>query len=166
MDGVEEANDVVIIAATNRPDFIDASFLRPGRFDALIYIPPPDAEARRSILSMYTKSMNVVEEQQGWLERLVTKTSRYTGADLRALCMKAGLNALMKNKDAKVLHSFHIVSHHHHPSKSCHFHNLGGFVLLCPQGVREADFLAALEGFSPTVTMSMEHQYKEFAKQR
>src|SRR5690606_22243455 len=53
MDGLMELKDVVIVAATNRPDLLDSSLLRPGRFDRLVYIPMPDKEARQKILEIY-----------------------------------------------------------------------------------------------------------------
>jgi SpoVK/Ycf46/Vps4 family AAA+-type ATPase len=102
MDGVESTKDVVIIAATNRPDFIDTSFLRPGRFDSLIYIPPPDSEARKSILQMILKSMKVASSNEdGWLDRIVARTSRFTGADMRSLCMKAGLHSIKRDNQVR-----------------------------------------------------------------
>jgi len=55
MDGIEELRDVVVIGATNRPDLMDPAILRPGRFDRLIYVPPPDEKSRLQILKIYTQ---------------------------------------------------------------------------------------------------------------
>jgi transitional endoplasmic reticulum ATPase len=60
MDGIEGLKDVTIIAATNRPQILDPALMRPGRFDHLIYIPPPDLEARQEIFKINLKSRIIV----------------------------------------------------------------------------------------------------------
>src|SRR5207247_5970096 len=62
MDGLEELRNVVIIAATNRPDIIDSALLRPGRFDRLLFVPPPDLEARRQIVRIHTRKTPLSED--------------------------------------------------------------------------------------------------------
>ena len=62
IDGVEELTDVVVAGATNRPDLIDPSMLRPGRLDRLIYVRPPDMRARTEILGIYAKNMPLTEQ--------------------------------------------------------------------------------------------------------
>jgi transitional endoplasmic reticulum ATPase len=62
MDGVEGAESVLVVGATNRPDMLDAALLRPGRFDRLVYVPPPDELARLEILKIHTKSMPLSQD--------------------------------------------------------------------------------------------------------
>jgi transitional endoplasmic reticulum ATPase len=103
MDGLEELRKVVVIAATNRPDLIDPALLRPGRFDRLIYVPPPDFAARLQILKIHTKGKPLAPDVS--LEELASKTEGYTGADLANLVNIATLMALKehinKYKDPK-----------------------------------------------------------------
>lgn len=76
--------DVVIVAATNRPDAIDEALLRPGRIDRIIYVPPPDIEARLQILRVYTRAIPLAEDVD--LEELGLSTELFSGADLENLC--------------------------------------------------------------------------------
>lgn len=92
MDGLEELRDVTVIAATNRPDIIDPALLRPGRFDRLIYIPPPDKEARKEIFKIHTRKKPLAEDVD--LEELAEKTEGYTGADIAAVCNEAVMAAI------------------------------------------------------------------------
>ncbi|XP_027725917.1 spermatogenesis-associated protein 5-like protein 1 isoform X2 [Vombatus ursinus] len=87
--------NVMIIAATNRPDVLDDALLRPGRLDKLIYIPPPDQKDRLSILKICTK--NTPLDSDVSLENLAAKTSFFSGADLGNLCKEAALRALEEN---------------------------------------------------------------------
>ncbi len=98
LDGIEVLNGVVVIGATNRPDIMDTALLRAGRFDKLIYIPPPDRDARLSILKVHTKNMPLAKDVD--LEGLASKTDGYVGADLENLCREAGMNAYRENPDA------------------------------------------------------------------
>ena len=92
LDGLEELRDVTVIAATNRPDIIDPALLRPGRFDRLIYIPPPDKEARKEIFKIHTKKKPLANDVS--LDELAEKTDGYTGADIAALCNEAVMAAI------------------------------------------------------------------------
>ncbi|KAI7818547.1 P-loop containing nucleoside triphosphate hydrolase protein [Gamsiella multidivaricata] len=92
MDGVENAAGVLIVAATNRVDLIDKALLRPGRFDRIVYVPPPDLEARRQILGIYTREIPLAEDVD--LDALAQITEMYTGADLQNVCREAALIAL------------------------------------------------------------------------
>ncbi len=94
MDGLESLNDVVVIAATNRPDIMDPALLRPGRFDKSIYIGIPDKEARKSIFGIHTKDRPLADNVD--LDDLVEKTDGYTGADIAAICNEAVMNAVRK----------------------------------------------------------------------
>jgi transitional endoplasmic reticulum ATPase len=99
MDGIEALQNVVVIAATNRPDIIDPAALRPGRFDRLIYVPDPDERTRVQILKIHTKSVPFAEGVS--LEDFAKRTLGYSGADLQALCREAGMIALRHNIEAK-----------------------------------------------------------------
>ncbi|KAG0039433.1 hypothetical protein BGZ82_008288 [Podila clonocystis] len=92
MDGVENAAGVLIVAATNRVDLIDKALLRPGRFDRVVYVPPPDVEARRQILDIYTRDIPLSEDVD--LDSIAQTTNMYTGADLQNVCREAALIAL------------------------------------------------------------------------
>ena len=76
--------DVVIVAATNRPDAIDEALLRPGRIDRIIYVPPPDIEARLQILRVHTRAIPLAEDVD--LEELGLSTELFSGADIENLC--------------------------------------------------------------------------------
>jgi len=101
MDGIEELRDVIVIGATNRPDLMDPSALRPGRFDRLIYVPPPDERGRYQILKIYTRKMPLAEDVD--LAKLAAMTEGYSGADLESLCREAGLAALRRSPDAELV---------------------------------------------------------------
>ncbi|MFP4655212.1 MAG: CDC48 family AAA ATPase [Methanohalobium sp.] len=95
LDGLEELRGVVVIGATNRPDIVDPALLRPGRFDELITVPVPDKGARQKIFEVHTKDMELAEDVS--TEELVAQTEEYTGADIAAICKKAGRFALREN---------------------------------------------------------------------
>jgi transitional endoplasmic reticulum ATPase len=98
MDGLEELQNVVVIGATNRPNLIDPALLRPGRFDELIYVGPPEAAGRRRILEIHAKTMPVAGDVD--FEALAQRTDRFTGADIEDLVRRAGLTALRRGLDA------------------------------------------------------------------
>ena len=83
LDGLEILTNVVVIAATNRPDIIDPALLRPGRFDRLLYVPPPDKNSRMQIIKIHTKKKPLAEDIN--LDDLVGRTEGYTGADIASL---------------------------------------------------------------------------------
>jgi transitional endoplasmic reticulum ATPase len=95
MDGLEELRGVVVIGATNRPDLIDAALLRPGRFDEVVLVSPPDEKARLDILKVHVRNMALDDDVN--VEALAKKTDGYSGADIEALCRKAGVIALHEN---------------------------------------------------------------------
>jgi transitional endoplasmic reticulum ATPase len=95
MDGINRLHDVLILAATNRPDLVDEAIFRPGRIDLMLYTPPPDEEERLEILQLLTKKTSLEEECD--LRELARMTEFYTGADLEALVREAALNALRRN---------------------------------------------------------------------
>jgi transitional endoplasmic reticulum ATPase len=99
MDGVATLEDVVILAATNRPDIVDPAVLRPGRFDRFIYVPEPNEKARFEIFKLYTKDMPLTKDVD--LQKLAADTKMYSGADIEALCREAAMNALRKDVESK-----------------------------------------------------------------
>lgn len=94
MDGLEALNDVVVIAATNRPDIMDPALLRPGRFDKSILIGPPDKVSREKIFGIHTVNKPLADDVD--LSVLADKTENCTGADIAAICNEAVMNAVRK----------------------------------------------------------------------
>jgi transitional endoplasmic reticulum ATPase len=92
LDGVEELKDVIIVAATNRPDMVDPALLRPGRFDRLIYIKPPEKVGREKIFEIHTKGKPLADEVN--LSELADMTEGYVGADIEGICREAAMLAL------------------------------------------------------------------------
>ena len=84
IDGVEALTDVTVVAATNRPDRIDAALLRPGRLDRIVYVPLPDAETRREILQIHFAKTPVADDVD--IEELVERTEKYSGAEVGPHC--------------------------------------------------------------------------------
>jgi transitional endoplasmic reticulum ATPase len=103
LDGLEILTNVLVIAATNRPDIIDAALLRPGRFDRLLYVPSPDRDSRIQIIKIHTKKKPLADDVN--IEKLADHTDRYTGADIASLSSAAVMLALRehisKYKDPK-----------------------------------------------------------------
>jgi transitional endoplasmic reticulum ATPase len=95
MDGLEILTNVVVIGATNRPDIIDPALLRPGRFDRILYVPPPDTDSRLQILKIHTKKKPLSDDVN--IKDLADKTSGYTGADLASLSSAAVMLALREH---------------------------------------------------------------------
>ncbi|MDR0888044.1 MAG: CDC48 family AAA ATPase [Candidatus Methanoplasma sp.] len=94
MDGLEAMNDVVVIAATNRPDIMDPALLRPGRFDKSIYIGPPDLESRTAIFGIHTAAKPLGDDVS--IEKLAEATEGCTGADIAAICNEAVMTAVRR----------------------------------------------------------------------
>jgi len=92
MDGLEELYDVVILAATNRVDLIDPALLRPGRFDLILAIPVPDAQARTAIFKIHSKETPLSDDVR--YEKLVADTESFTGAEIEAICREAKMMAI------------------------------------------------------------------------
>jgi len=103
LSGIEELKGVVIVAATNRPDLIDTSLMRPGRFDRHILVPTPDKESRLQILKIQTKGVPMDKDVN--LEELAEKTDGYSGADMEALVREAAMltlrDSILGNKEPK-----------------------------------------------------------------
>ncbi|KAD7116564.1 hypothetical protein E3N88_03832 [Mikania micrantha] len=105
MDGLEEAKGILVLAATNRPHAIDAALMRPGRFDLVLYVPPPDLEARYEILLVHTRGMNLDNDVD--LKKIAQETERFTGAELEGLCREAGIVALREDITATIIRNRH-----------------------------------------------------------
>ncbi|CAJ2671748.1 unnamed protein product [Trifolium pratense] len=105
MDGLEEAKGVLVFAATNRPYLLDAALMRPGRFDMILYVPPPDLEGRLEILNVHTRRMKLQSDVD--LRKLAEDTELFTGAELAGLCREVGTAALRENIDASVVFDRH-----------------------------------------------------------
>ncbi len=97
MDGFESHEEVIVMAATNRPDVLDPALLRPGRFDRHIVIDRPGMKERKAILEVHTKNKVVSENID--LEKMARGTPGMTGADLENMANEAALIAIRKNKD-------------------------------------------------------------------
>ncbi|CAH9072402.1 unnamed protein product [Cuscuta epithymum] len=101
MDGLEQMKGILVLAATNRPQAIDAALMRPGRFDLVLYVPPPDLEARCEILRVHTRNMKLDADVD--IRQVAENTDLYTGAELEGLCREAGIVALREDISATVV---------------------------------------------------------------
>lgn len=91
-DGIDELENVLLVGATNHPEMIDPAALRPGRFDKLIYVPPPGLDSRIAILERYLQRRKIAADVD--LEKLGGRLERFTGADIEALCSTAMRHAM------------------------------------------------------------------------
>jgi len=94
LDGLEELKNVTVIGATNRPDMLDPALMRPGRMERHIYVPPPDAESRKKIFSVYLKDAGALLTEDVSIDDLIGETEHYVGADIEALVREAKLAAM------------------------------------------------------------------------
>jgi transitional endoplasmic reticulum ATPase len=99
MDGIVTLQDIVVVAATNRPDMVDPAVLRPGRFDRLIYVPEPDEQSRLQIFKLYTKGMPLTKDVD--LNQLTLASKYYSGADIESLCREAAMHTLRRDVAAQ-----------------------------------------------------------------
>ena len=126
MDGVENLNDVTIVAATNRPDMIDKvmtfvvefydfsinncflkALMRPGRLDRIVYVSLPDEATRREIFELKFKQIPVDNDIN--IDSLVEKTNKYSGAEIAALCNEAAFLALDSNINSTHVNMQHLL---------------------------------------------------------
>jgi transitional endoplasmic reticulum ATPase len=98
LDGIDPLRDVVVLAATNRPDLIDPALLRPGRLERLVFIEPPGAAARREILRTAGKSIPLSADVD--LDEVAAQLNGYSAADCVALLREAALTAMRRSIDA------------------------------------------------------------------
>ncbi|XP_028811924.1 ATPase family gene 2 protein homolog B [Denticeps clupeoides] len=100
--------DVMVVAASNRPDALDSALMRPGRLDIMIYVPPPDYESRLAVLQLCTENMPLHSDV--CLKEIAIQTDRYSGADLENLCKEAALLTLQQESmEASVIHHKYFV---------------------------------------------------------
>ena len=95
MDGIEGRGKVILFGATNRPDILDKALIRPGRFDRLIYIPPPDEISREEIFKICFKNMKIEKDID--FHELAIKTQFFSGADIAKVAREAGMLAIADN---------------------------------------------------------------------
>ncbi|XP_040357995.1 ATPase family protein 2 homolog isoform X2 [Ixodes scapularis] len=106
MDGIEALQDVVLVAATNRPDMIDQALMRPGRLDSIVYVPLPDLDTRREILRINLSKRPLGDSVS--LDDLARKTEGYSGAEVVAVCQEAALIALEEDIEARHITALHL----------------------------------------------------------
>jgi transitional endoplasmic reticulum ATPase len=105
MDGIQKLENVVVIAATNRPDLIDPALLRPGRLEKLIYVPPPDYDARLEILRILTRRIPLSRDVD--LRDIARRTEGYSGADVEAVVREAVMSALRESLSTREISMKH-----------------------------------------------------------
>ncbi len=105
LDGLEVKKDIVVIAATNRPDILDPALIRPGRIDRMLLVPPPDEIGRFEILKIFTKDMPLANNID--LDVLNKTLNGFSGADIETLCREAGMIALRENIRARKITKEH-----------------------------------------------------------
>jgi transitional endoplasmic reticulum ATPase len=98
IDGIESLQNVLVIAATNRPDILDPAVMRPGRFDRLIRVPSPDFDSLKEIFKIHTNGMPLSRDVE--LDELARKAQGYSGADIEAICREAAMNALREDMES------------------------------------------------------------------
>ncbi|WP_415624405.1 AAA family ATPase [Phytohabitans flavus] len=108
LDGVEDLRNVVVIGATNRPDLVDAALLRPGRLERLVYVPPPDAEARGEILRAAARTVPLAGDVD--LQALASSLERFSAADCAALIREAALAAMRESLEASSVTAAHVTT--------------------------------------------------------
>jgi cell division protease FtsH len=97
MDGFESGAAVIVLAATNRAEVLDAALLRPGRFDRRVTVPPPDKDGRRQIFEVHTRSLPLADDVD--LDRIASSTPGMVGADIANLCNEAALLAARRGHE-------------------------------------------------------------------
>ncbi|MHA1245033.1 MAG: CDC48 family AAA ATPase [Candidatus Heimdallarchaeota archaeon] len=101
IDGLEMIKQVIIIAATNRPDIVDSALLRPGRFDRFVLIPPPELKAREKILEIFTKNMPLADNVD--IKELAKAIEGFSGADVESLCREAAMLSLREDMNSQIV---------------------------------------------------------------
>jgi transitional endoplasmic reticulum ATPase len=96
IDSISSSEEVFVIGATNRPDILDISLLRPGRLDLLVYIKAPDEQARKEVLRLITQNMPIGSDVS--IDEIAKRAEGYSGADLEAICREAALSSLRRNE--------------------------------------------------------------------
>lgn len=110
MDGIEQLKDVIVVAATNRPDMIDKALMRPGRLDRVVYVPLPDQTTRLKIFKIHTRIKPLDDTVK--LEKLAEQTETYSGAEIAAICNEAAIAALEETIKSDISNQQKISSKH------------------------------------------------------
>ncbi|MGA3541421.1 AAA family ATPase [Micromonosporaceae bacterium DT194] len=108
LDGVEALRNVVVIGATNRPDLIDPALLRPGRLERMVYLPPPDVDARADILRAAAKPVPLADDVD--LDALAAQLDGFSSADCTALIREAALTAMRESMSAATVTAAHLAT--------------------------------------------------------
>ena len=108
INGIEQYEDVIVIGATNRPELIDTAFMRKGRFDRLIFVPPPDIEGRKQIFAIHTRDIPVSPEVN--IPYLVERTEGFSGADMEGLAQEAAIEAFREDPKAEEVCQKHFLN--------------------------------------------------------
>ncbi|MGH3930501.1 MAG: AAA family ATPase, partial [Pseudonocardiaceae bacterium] len=108
LDGVQPLRDVVVLGATNRPELIDPALLRPGRMERLVYVPPPDADARAAILRSAARNTPLAGDVD--LDALAAELDGYSAADCTALIREAALTAMRESLEATEITATHLAA--------------------------------------------------------
>jgi transitional endoplasmic reticulum ATPase len=108
LDGVEPLRDVIVLGATNRPELIDPALLRPGRLERLVYVPPPDAEARGAILRAASRNTPLADDID--LDEVAESLDGYSAADCAALIREAALTAMRESLEAAIVTAAHLAT--------------------------------------------------------
>jgi len=159
MDGIEKLENVVVIGATNRPDILDPALLRPGRFDRLIYVPPPDKQARLEILKVHTRNVPLAEDVN--LEALAEKLEGYTGADIEALVREATM-LVLRNRYSQC---YSEAKEKCKDNEDCVRNSLRQCMLSSSQKVSLNDFEAAMKVVTPSLNKADIARYERMAKE-
>ncbi|MCL4519633.1 MAG: CDC48 family AAA ATPase, partial [Thaumarchaeota archaeon] len=101
MDSTSHTSNIFVVGATNRPDLVDLSLLRPGRLDLFVYVPPPDEAGRREILKIHTSKMPLSSAVS--IEHIASQCKGYSGADLQSVCRTAAIEAMRRNSEAPLI---------------------------------------------------------------
>ena len=104
MDGFDQGTNVIVLAATNRPDILDPALLRPGRFDRKVVLDAPDVKGREAILTVHTKGKPVGDDVR--MPTLAKSTAGFSGADLANLVNEAAILAARRNKKIITMSEF------------------------------------------------------------
>ena len=99
LDGLEIKKDIIVIAATNRPDILDPALIRPGRIDRILLVPPPDEAGIEAILKIFTEKMPLANDVT--IKKLNERLKGFSGADIETLCREAAMIALRENMRAR-----------------------------------------------------------------
>jgi transitional endoplasmic reticulum ATPase len=108
LDGATPLRDVVVVGATNRPELVDPALLRPGRLERLVFVPPPDAEARADILRAAGRNTPLAEDVD--LDALAAELEGYSAADCAAILREAALTAMRESLDATEVTAAHLAA--------------------------------------------------------